>query len=241
MESLERIADGIIDHRNLTIALVFIVLLAVSGGIVFLEQESAMPSFTVGSDEERALDDIESNFSTRNDDVTVAQIIVKGENVLSKETLVSTLELQQELRANETVAGTLVEDGPTVGIANLVARTAIQQREPGTTDPSLSEQITILKAMDDGQIDAVLERLLGDDSEANSEAYALLPRDYESGSTTASATMVAVFQTDEINAATGQAPDRIVDSQTVIQSLASDTDGAEMLVVGNGILTAEMD
>jgi len=54
------------------------------------------------------------------------------------------LELQDEIRPNESVAGTLVDDRPTVGIANMVATAAIQQRQPSgagsaTATPSGSD------------------------------------------------------------------------------------------------------
>ncbi|PSQ35253.1 Patched family protein [Halobacteriales archaeon SW_10_66_29] len=249
MQQLERIANGVVEHRRVTVLLVFVLVVAVSGGIVFLEHESAMPAFTVGSAEEQALEDIEANFSTAQDDVTVAQIVVEDGNALSKGTLVSTLELQQEIRTNESIAPTLVDDRPTVGIANMVATAAIREQSAGpdgtesaaVPDPTLDEQIAALEAMDQREVEALLERLLGDAAGANADAFALLPSDYEPGSTEASASMVAVFQTDEIDAATGQAPPRIVDSQAAMQDIAAGIDGPDLQVIGNGVLTAEMD
>lgn len=156
MQQLERIANGVVEHRQVTVLLMFVLVVAVSGGIVFLEHESAMPAFTVGSAEEQALEDIEANFSTAQDDVTVAQIVVEDENALSKGTLVSTLELQQEIRTNESIAPTLVDDRPTVGIANMVATAAIREQSAGPdgaesaaiSDLTLDEQIAALEAMD---------------------------------------------------------------------------------------------
>jgi len=239
MRQVEHIADSLIEHRRIALVILLVTVLTVGTGVVHLEQESGMPAFSVGSDEEAALEEIESTFTTEHGDVTVTQIVIEGENVLTKETLVETLELQQEIREHDAVADTLVEDEPTTGVANLIATTAIRQEHPAAASSTLDEQIAALESLSQAEIDAIVQETL-DGEGASADALTLMPNTYESGSPTASATMLVVFQTDEIDAATGQAPDSIIDSQATIEQLAVEHSSDTVTVVGNGVLSEEM-
>ncbi len=217
-----------------------LVFLVVGAGATQLQQDDSLQSFEIGTQEEQKLDYVEANFSTGPDNQTVAQIVVRDDDVLDKETLLATLALQRDIRANQTVAPTLRDDQPTVGVANAIVRAAIRQQRPNLTDPTLDQQIAALEAMNQRQIDAVTSRLLASDEGVQSDALALMPNDYETGSTSASATMVVVFQQTDTLSATGNAPDAVVDSQLAIQELSTERDsGNETLVVGNGIITDE--
>lgn len=241
----DKLAGTVIDHRRVVLVVVFVVVLAASAGVVFLEEESGLPEFEIGTEEEATMEYIEENFSTAgNEEIT--QVILRDENVLEKETLIGTLELQQEIRANESVGPTLREDQPTVGIANVVATAVIQHQRPEVTDPGLDEQIAALEMLSQSQIEEIVEELFADreesvpadDNSDGSEAIVFLPNEYEVGSTTASSTMVVVFQdTDEQHPPTA-APEHIVDSQLIIESLATDHH-ADTAVIGSGIMTDE--
>lgn len=240
MKLVDRVASALVAHRRIASLVLVLAFLVVGAGATQLQQDDSLQSFEIGTQEEQKLDYVEANFSTGPENQTVAQIVVSGDNVLDKETLLATLELQREIRANQTIAPTLRDDRPTIGVANAIARTAIRQQRPNLTDPTLDQQSVTLKAMDQRQIDAVSSRLLTGDERAQSDALALMPNDYESGSASASATMVVVFQRTDAVSATGNAPDAIVDSQLAIQELASERDAVnETLVVGNGIVTDE--
>jgi len=88
-------------------------------------------------------------------DTTSAQVIVRDDNVLDKETLVSILEYERALRTNETVNRTLVENDSTRSVANLVATTSIREdraaelqtreRELTRTETSLAEALDSLE------------------------------------------------------------------------------------------------
>lgn len=238
MKRVDRIAHSLVEHRRIALVVLLVTVLTVGAGVVHLEQESGMPAFTVGSDEEAALEAVESTFTTEHDDVTVAQVVVEDDNVLTKETLLGTLELQQEIREHDDIEDTLVEDDPTTGVANVIATVALRESGSETTSPTLDEQIAVLESLSQAEIDAIVRETLDGES---ADALELMPNSYESGSTTASATMLVVFQTDELGAATGQAPERIIDSQTTVERLAvENAPGETVTVVGNGILSEEM-
>jgi hydrophobe/amphiphile efflux-3 (HAE3) family protein len=240
MKLVDRVASALVAHRRITIPVLVLAFLVVGAGATQLQQDASLQSFEIGTQEEQKLDYVEANFSTDPENQTVAQIVVRGENVLDKDTLLATLELQREIRANQTIAPTLRDDQPTIGVANAIARTAIRQQRPNLMDPTLDQQIAALEATNQRQIAAVASQLLADDKAPQSDALALMPNDYETGSTSASATMVVVFQQTDTVSATGTAPDAVVDSQLTIQELASEHDaGNETLVVGNGIITDE--
>ena len=240
MKTVDRIASALIEHRRVVIPVLLVLLLAVGAGVTQLQQSSGLQSFEVGTEEEAKLEYIESNFSTGSENGTVAQVVVRDENVLDRETLVATLEFQQSIRDNETIAPTLREDRPTVGIANVIARAVIQQYRPGVTDPTLDQQIRALEAMNRSQIDRAAARILADGEGPRSDALAFMSTEYEPASANASATMIAVFQTSDGVSVSTNAPDAIVDSQVAIQDQAADSDaGDETLTVGNGLITAE--
>ncbi|PSP78496.1 Patched family protein [Halobacteriales archaeon QS_1_68_20] len=236
----DRVFGGVVEHRRILVAVLLVTILGVASGVSGLEQEQSLQQFEIGVEEEEKLDYVESNFSTGPENQTVAQVIVKDDNVLAKESLIESLELQKEIRTNATIGPTLREDQPTVGIANVIATTAIRTQRPEMTSPTLDQQIAALEAMDQEQIDAIVEQVLDEDRQGSSDAFALMPNDYESGSTEASSTMIVVFQTTDSVGMTGNAPDSIVDSQLTMESIAADSDaGNEIVVVGNGLITDE--
>jgi hydrophobe/amphiphile efflux-3 (HAE3) family protein len=240
MRFVERILRGVVDHRRVAILMLVVLLAAVGTGVTQLEEDAGVQVFEVGSTEEEKLEYVRSNFSTGQDDRTVAQVVVRDDDVLDRASLLTILEMQRSIEHNETVAPTLAEDPATASIATVVATAALQHRHPGAERPTVDEQIRIIEAMDQAQIDAVIRRVLAADRSDGADAFAFMPDTYDSGTTEANATMVVVFQTSEVETAPTNAPDRIVDSQTAIQRLAADaTDGESVLVVGNGVVTDE--
>lgn len=230
---------ALIKHRRVIIVAFLALFLVIGGGIPQITQETAFEDIDLGTEEETKQAYIESNFSTGNDDTVITQVIARDENALSKQTLVSTLELQQAIRTNDTIAGTLRDDQPTVGIANVVARAAIRRERPNATDPTLEQQITALEGLSNQEADTIVRGILGSDR-AQSRAFDFMPNTYEPGTTNASATMVVVFQTSDAPSVTGSAPDDIIASQLTIQDHAL-SDELETSVIGNGIITQEIE
>ncbi|MFC7074275.1 MMPL family transporter [Halovenus rubra] len=125
--------SGIItNYSRLIIAVMLVVTVAAGAGAGMVEQSSSLDQFQSDTEQAQKLTYIEDNFETGAENTSSAQVILRGQNSLSQESLVETLRLQQSFRENETVRQTLVGDRPTVGVANLVATTARigeQQRE----------------------------------------------------------------------------------------------------------------
>ncbi|MEF8774697.1 MAG: MMPL family transporter, partial [Halobacteriales archaeon] len=75
------------------------------------------------------LDYLNRNFSTGRENATTAQILVSGDDVLSKQSLLAILAYEQRLRDNEPINETLTGDRQVVSVANVVATAAIVEEE----------------------------------------------------------------------------------------------------------------
>jgi hydrophobe/amphiphile efflux-3 (HAE3) family protein len=142
MSLAERIANAVTGHSRLAIALMVLLTVMVGAGAPMVESSSSLDQFQTESDESEKLDFIQDNFSTSDENTTTAQVIVRGDNVLSRASLTETLRFQQALFDNETVNETLVEDDAIGGVANAIARTAIAQERAS----ELRERATELQA-----------------------------------------------------------------------------------------------
>ncbi|WP_225336094.1 efflux RND transporter permease subunit [Halomicrobium urmianum] len=118
--------EWITDSARLVIAVMLIASAIVAAGVPMVDRSTSLDQFQTDADEADALDYVDANFSSGTANTTSAQVIVRDDNVLDKETLVSILEYEQALRTNETVNETLVENGSTRSVANLVATAAIR-------------------------------------------------------------------------------------------------------------------
>jgi predicted RND superfamily exporter protein len=112
--------------RPVLVVLVLATVL-VGSGVTDVDSGLTIASFGSDSTEAEKLDYVRSNFSTDNENTTAMQVVVRGENVLSKTSLLETLRFQRALRGNATVNATLAGDGAMAGLANQVAVAAIRQ------------------------------------------------------------------------------------------------------------------
>lgn len=127
MTLLDRLFENVTKHSRAIIAVLIVLTVLVGAGAPMIEQSSSLDQFQSDSPAGKKLDYINSNFTTGNENTTTVQVIVKGDNVLSKEAMVNSLEFQQRLRDNQTINDTLAEDTATSGIANVIAISAVQQ------------------------------------------------------------------------------------------------------------------
>jgi len=245
MSWADRLAGAITAHSRLVIIAMLVVTLVAGAGAGAIEQSSSLDQFQSDTPEAEALTYIEGHFSTGPDNTTTAQLIVRGDNVLSKESTLDTLRLQQAFRENETINRTLDRNQPSVGVANLVAMTALagqdQSNSGPTGQPSLSTQIAAVESMNTTEYERTLAAVLNPEG---GNGLAFMPTDYEVGSSTANATMVLVTHRLEEGSSGSnefeEAPDEIVDAQVAMQSIANDGgDGSEVIVFGRGIMSAE--
>ncbi|SNZ05986.1 Predicted exporter protein, RND superfamily [Natronoarchaeum philippinense] len=126
----DRLASIVMSHSRIVIAAMLVMTLALGSGAGMVEQSSSFDAFQSDNDAVEAQNYITNNFVPPGEEnVSRVQVIVRNEsgNVLSKESLVSSLEYQQALLDNETINATLDQQQPALGVSNLVAITAISQ------------------------------------------------------------------------------------------------------------------
>ena len=127
---LTRLSRVVTTHSRAVIATILLLTAVLAVGIPAVEYDTSLDQFESQSPEGERLEYATENFSASDEaNTTVAVVIVSGENVLTKESLVDSLRLQEELYENETVDSTLSEEAPIVGVENVVATGVIRERE----------------------------------------------------------------------------------------------------------------
>jgi len=258
MDLAERYAGAIARHSKLVIAVLLVATAVVGYGAGGIDGGLTIASFGSDSTEAQKLDYVRENFSTGESNATAMQVVVRGDDVLSKASLVETLRFQQRLRANETVNATLRAESPTAGLSNLVATAAIRQEraeragnrtEPNATapddpaaagPPTLDEQLAQLESMSDAEIDRTVLAVLDPDRPAPgpTDPFSLVATDYEPGSATATARVLFVFQTAEGGG--DSLPDDVVAGQLATRAIAEETvESTDSFVFGAGIVDEE--
>ena len=139
MGLIEDAFEQVTKHSKIAIAVMLVLTLAVGAGATQVSQSSSLDQFQSETTESEKLSYIEGNFSTGQENTTTVQVIVRDENVLDKESLTEMLEMQAELRANESVNGTLAGQNAIVGIPNIVATAGIQGEIARELEPTAAE------------------------------------------------------------------------------------------------------
>ncbi|WP_128477418.1 efflux RND transporter permease subunit [Halorussus pelagicus] len=259
----DRYADALTTYSKVILALLLVSTAAVGYGAANIDAGLTIASFGSDSTEAQKLDSLQSNFTTGDENTSVTQVVVRGDDVLTKESLLETLRLQQRLRENETVNATLRDGESTAGLSNLVATAAIrQERSTGTGanasdrnasaggpsdsgappagQPSLDDQIAQLESMSQSEIDDVLLTVLDPDRTAAGpvDPFTLLATDYEPGTTTASARVTFVFQ--QADTSGDSLPEDMVAGQLAAQAIADRTvESTDVFTFGAGIVDEE--
>ena len=128
MSLSDRLASGITRHSKVVIVVLLVASLAIGAGASMVEQSSSIDSFqSDDSPEAQAQSYVAENFSAGSDNTSLTQVIVRGDNTLSKDSLLEQLALQAAYRDNETINASLVDDTPTAGVANILASAAISR------------------------------------------------------------------------------------------------------------------
>ncbi len=235
-----RYANAIVSHSRLVVVCVLIVTAVVAAGAAIGESEDGgIGQFDVDSEETRAFDEIQETYGT--DDAIVAQLVVRDEggDVLTRDSLLDGLELQQEIREDEELNAT-VDDQGIVALENIVATAAVfQDRQanaegpPDTSEPTLDEQIEAIDDRSDEEVEELLADVLDPDADQGGEdASEFLPTDYEPGSTTADARIAFIFQVDD--SGPDEDPQAAYDAQVAIAQLV-DERFEDAFVFGQGI------
>lgn len=254
MKLPSRYADAIVSRSRLIIVLSLVLTsIVAAGAVVGNSGDGGIGQAGIDSEEQSALEEIESTYET--DDVMVTQIVVKDEggDVLSRESLVESLRLQRELRENGSINATLRTKSGVVGIENIVATAAYFEDRAGppttgeeNTDtggtsaagqpsaPTLDQQIEALESRSDEEVEAVLGRVLDPNATVpGGDPSQFLPSDYEPGTTSADARITLVFQPGA--SGSDEVPQKAYDAQVAIVSLVEERFD-DAFVFGQGII-----
>ncbi|MCU4752817.1 MMPL family transporter [Halobacteria archaeon AArc-curdl1] len=175
----DQLAKAITTHSKAVIAVMLVLTLLIGSGATMVDNDSSLDQFESDSPELAASEYIAENFTVDDrENVTTVQVIVRGDNVLSQESLLDSLEFQQEIRANETVNATLVETDAITGVENIVAINRIRGEqadelaERGAEIEARSEELNETSQ----QLGEHLETIVGIERQ-----YAELNASYEAG------------------------------------------------------------
>ncbi|MFC7073400.1 MMPL family transporter [Halovenus rubra] len=132
MKLADRIVSLVTERSAVVVVVMLLLSIGMGAGMMFLDDTSGLDQFQFESDESKALDYIEANFATGEQNTTTVQVVVKsgssGDNVLTRESLISTIELQQTIRDDPEVASTLASEDAFADLSNVVATAAIKQK-----------------------------------------------------------------------------------------------------------------
>ncbi|WP_458210147.1 efflux RND transporter permease subunit [Haladaptatus sp. NG-SE-30] len=257
---VSRYASALMRYSRPVLLVLLLATVLVGSGAGNIESGLTIASFGSDSTEAQKLTYVQENFSTEQENTTAMQVVVRGDNVLSKASLLETLRFQRALHENETVNATLAEEQATVGLANQIAIAAIHQeaskgngRSQSTAEnasagdgqagspqrlPTLDEQIAQLESMSPAEVESVTATVL-DPERAQSgpvDPYTLLTTDYEAGSTTAEARVLFVFQHVEED---DELPQEVIDAQLATREIATQEVSDDTFVFGAGIVDEE--
>ncbi|WP_254523884.1 efflux RND transporter permease subunit [Natrinema caseinilyticum] len=136
----ERLADAIATHTRIVLVVLLLSTAVVGAGMPRVDDDSSLSQFESDSPEAKALERIDGDFtSDQRENTTSVQLIVRGDDVLSKDSMISSLEFQQELRANESINSTFVENQSITGVENIVAVTAIRSEQSAELNETRSQ------------------------------------------------------------------------------------------------------
>ncbi|ADD04821.1 RND superfamily permease [Natrialba magadii ATCC 43099] len=224
-----RYAETIVDHSRLVVVLVLVLTAVIAAGAAIGETEDGgIGQFETDSEETAALEEIDETYET--DDGVVAQLVVRDEggDVLTRDSLLEGLRLQQDVQENESLNATLNDQG-FVTLENIVAtgavfedRAAEANGPPDTSAPTLEEQLDALESRSDDEVEALLADVLDPDSDQTQgeDPYEFLPTEYEPGSTDAESRIGFVFQIDD--SGPDDEPQAAYDAQVEIADLVDD-------------------
>ncbi|SEV95774.1 efflux RND transporter permease subunit [Halobacterium jilantaiense] len=243
-------SDGLADRYAATLtrysrpilAVLLVLTLAMGASATGVDGGLSIASFGSDSTEAQKLDYVRETFDTGDRNTTSMQVVVRSDNVLSRDSLLETLRFQRAVRTDDAIGGTLAAGQPTVGVGNLVATAAVHAGSGDgagpPTRPTLDEQIAQLEAMSASEVEATVAAVLDPERETPGvDPYSLLATDYEPGSTTASARVLFVRQATDGGESLSEA---VVDAQLATRGLADEyVETSDAFVFGAGIVDDE--
>jgi predicted RND superfamily exporter protein len=190
---LGQIIDFVTEHNRLTLVVMLVLTGAVVAGIPQLDTASQAGS---SADQFESNDRVQkaqyinehyTNSSERQRNRTIQTVYVWDEDgdALSKASLLSGLQYQQDIRDDEDVQAALHDDGVR-GIENLVA-----MRATGDTNATLDEQIEAIENASASRV----ERFVGQTLAENPQAQQFLPTDHGEGTSSTDRRILVALDT----------------------------------------------
>jgi predicted RND superfamily exporter protein len=124
-----RLSNALATNSKIVIVALLLTTALAGAGVPMLDDDSSLDQFESDSPEAEALEDINDRFGADDDNTTTVQLIHRDENVLTQESLIASLEFQQEIRDNESINATLVDDDPITGVENIAGITAVTNEQ----------------------------------------------------------------------------------------------------------------
>ena len=219
--------DQIVNHPKRIVVAFLLLTVVFAGGLANVSTDAGTMGFTQDVPAQVAFERVQEDFGPSfAADTGSTQLIQSSQNVLSKQSMIDMLTVQQRLQETE---GLRVES--TSGVASVVAR---------NIDPSadtLEEQIDVLEEATPGRIDRAVRAA---DSQEDGIA-GLLSQDYNPQSASASATIGVVTHEipTGISSSAGQGGSSpLTPIQLRAQFVVNSVD-ADIRVFGEGIISAE--
>ena len=238
----DRYASALTQYSRYVLVVLLAATLVMGASAGGVDGGLSIASFGSDSTEAQKLDYVRENFETGDRNATSMQVVVRGDDVLTRESLLETLRFQRALRADESVNATLAAGQPTVGVGNLVATAAVNaERTAGDgppRQPTLDEQVAQLEAMSASEVEATVAAVLDPERETPGvDPYTLLATDYEPGATSASARVLFVTQSTDGGESL---PEAVVDAQLETRALAAEyVQTGDAFVFGAGVVDDE--
>jgi predicted RND superfamily exporter protein len=204
MRSLDRFASLVTRHTKAIIAVMLVLTVVVGYGATMIPPTPPQDATELIDEtpELVAIEYVIDRYATEDHTVSTIQVYVRstdGGDVLSKESLLTSLRYQEALYADATVSETLVTDRtPIVGVANVVATAAAGRSEPTLAaqvgEVPLADQIAALESTSEADVETLVATVLSGrpDAPGGGEAVGLLPVDFVPGSTEATARAMLV-------------------------------------------------
>lgn len=227
MDPAERYARAVIVHRRLLLVAVLIMTAGVGMGVTATDWKLGAAEFDVDSDATESQSYVDDAFAT--DERPITLLVVRGENAVSRDGVLESMDAQAAIRTNETVDPTLGDDASTVGVGNALAISTDPRLRMFGGSPSIDAKRSVLDGRSDDLFENDLERLLASD-DAAPDTYpppsSLLPQDHDPGETDGAHLVIVVHDSDASD-------EELLAAQRAIEELGNDhIHGSNSFVVG---------
>lgn len=224
MTLVARYVEFIQDNTKATIAFVLLATLLVASGAMFVDGGFVIASFESDAPEAEATDFVSEHFGDRDRTFTIlTHRDASGAGAaVSKEALLESLSIQQEIRSDPTITPTLAEE-PTFGLANLVAIQAIQTGEPPDGEITIEDKITAIEGLSAAEVESIITDLTSD---PDRDLLRILPGDAELPATDVNAHLVLITHELGEPIDLDEPPQSFAEAQVAIADIADGFDGS---------------